>query len=132
MTQGPSKSERMEIRQATGNRVILGPNSEARPCGPKYLVAHACFDCRKSWKLSDEKSGTCPQCGSALHWMGRAFKAPKKSDTEQWKKVAVLWNAGFRFLSHTRWSEDEPYPDRLRDVAAFIDRNLDHRFRVKD
>ena len=131
MTQGPSKSERMEIRKAIGNREILGPNSEARPCGPKYLVAHACFDCRKSWKLPEEQSGICPQCGSNLHWMGRAFKAPKKSDTEQWKKVEVLWNAGFRFVPNTRWSEVEPYPEKLRDVAAFIANNLEHRFRVK-
>jgi hypothetical protein len=64
--------------------------------------------------------------------MGRAFKAPKKSDTEQWRKVTLLWNAGYRFISHITRSEVEPYPERLRDVAAFIENNLEHRFRIKD
>ncbi|WP_160600740.1 hypothetical protein [Allopontixanthobacter confluentis] len=132
MTQVPSKLERMEIRKAIGNRNIPGADSGVRPRGPDYLVAHACFHCRKSWKLSEENTATCPECGGSLHWMGRAFKAPKKSDLEQWKKVEALWSAGFRFVPNTRWREVEPYPDRLREVAAFIDNNREHPFRVKE
>lgn len=127
----PSKSERMEIRKAIGNRLIPGPDSRVRPRGPDYLVAHACFNCRKSWKASEKSTATCPQCAGALHWMGRAFRAPKKSDLEQWKKVELLWGAGFRFLPNTGWRDVEPYPDRLREVAAFIASNSEHPFRVK-
>jgi len=96
------------------------------------LVAHACFGCRKSWKLSDQAAAKCPQCGNPLHWMGRGFKAPKKSDLEQWKKVEALWREGFRFLSHERWREVEPYPERCRDVETFVRQNPKHPFRVTD
>jgi hypothetical protein len=63
--------------------------------------------------------------------MGRAFKVPRKSDEEQWAKVAALWNAGFRFISHSRWVEAESFPERLRDVEDFVRRNPRHPFRVQ-
>jgi len=63
--------------------------------------------------------------------MGRAFKAPKKSDQAQWAKVAALWHAGFRFPSHERRRDAAPYPETFREVAEFIQRNQDHPFRVK-
>lgn len=132
MTQAPPKSVRMDIRKAIGNRSTPGPEPVVRVYGPDYLVAHACFDCRKSWKLSEESKAICPQCGASLRWMGRAFKAPKTSDSEQWEKIAALWDAGFRFMSHTRSRAVAPYPERLREVAAFITNNPDHPFRVKD
>ena len=131
MVQTPSKSERMEIRKAIGNRAIPSPDAGVHPRGPDYLIAHACFDCRKSWKISEESTATCPQCGGALLWMGRAFKAPKMSDIEQWKKVELLWGAGFRLIPNTGWRDVEPYPERLREVAAFIESNREHPFRVK-
>jgi DNA-directed RNA polymerase subunit RPC12/RpoP len=98
--------------------------------GPDYLIAHACFDCRKSWKVGADSGATCPQCGSALHEMGRSFKIPKKSDTEQWAKVQSLWEAGFRFWSYRSHPDAEPLPDRLRDVEDFIVRNPEHPMRV--
>ena len=53
------------------------------------------------------------------------------SDIEQWKKVELLWGAGFRFIPNTGWRDVEPYPERLREVAAFIESNREHPFRVK-
>ncbi|MDD7973797.1 hypothetical protein, partial [Roseinatronobacter alkalisoli] len=42
---------------------------------------------RKSWKMTAcEKGNVCPHCGKAVFEMGRSFKAPRKSDTEQWQK----------------------------------------------
>ena len=64
--------------------------------------------------------------------MGRSFKAPKRTDDEQWKKVEKLWRAGFRFPTNTGWYEVAPYPERLREVDEFISQNPDHPFRVKD
>jgi hypothetical protein len=61
--------------------------------------------------------------------MGRAFKAPKKSDVEQWQKVAALWRAGFRFWPEPS-AEVEAFPDRLREVDEFIRRNPDHPLRL--
>jgi hypothetical protein len=61
--------------------------------------------------------------------MGRAFKAPKKSDAEQWQKVEALWRAGFRFWPASL-SEVEAFPERLRDVDEFVRRNPNHPLRL--
>ncbi|MFC4255351.1 hypothetical protein GRI97_07935 [Altererythrobacter xixiisoli] len=125
-----SKSERMELRRASGNRVVHQPHVPLLHRGPACLWPHACFECRKSWKLAEEASAICPECKADLHWMGRAFKVPRKSDVEQWAKVQALWNAGFRFINHTRWRDVEAMPERLRDVEDFIRRNSEHPFRI--
>lgn len=130
MAQPPSKEERMELRRKTGNRAPPLITHAPYHRGPLCLWPHACFDCHKSWKLPDDASGKCPECGETLHSMGRAFKVPKKSDSEQWAKVRALWFAGFRFLNHTRRQEAEPFPERLREVDDFVRRNTQHPFRV--
>jgi hypothetical protein len=132
MAQVPPKLEQMELRRATGSRAlpVMAPVPYHR--GPVCLWPHACFDCHKSWKLPDEAVGKCPECGGAIHSMGRAFKVPKKSDDEQWAKVRALWLAGFRFVNHTRWQEAEAFPERLREVDEFVRRNPRHPFRVAE
>jgi hypothetical protein len=62
--------------------------------------------------------------------MGRTFKAPKRSDVEQWQKVQALWSAGFRFWSYRSHPDAEPLPERLRDVDDFIRRNPKHPTRI--
>lgn len=96
-----------------------------------YLVAHACFECRKSWKRHPETQAPCPQCGSPLHWMGRSFKAPKHHDREQWCKVEALWGQGFRFNTYGMPAGVEALPERLRDVEGFVRRNPRHPARIK-
>jgi hypothetical protein len=119
----------MELRRKIGNRLPPLPFKPTYPKGPEYLVAHACFECRKSWKVAANREAVCPQCASLLQEMGRAFKAPKKTDSEQWQKVETLWRAGFRFWSV--WStEVEQLPERLRDVEDFIRRNPTHPARL--
>lgn len=73
----------------------------------------------------------CSLCGKPLHRMGRSFRAPKKSDEEQWKKVEALWAAGFRFHSYRSNSDTEPLPERLREGEDFIRRNPQHPMRVR-
>ena len=133
MVQSPPKSERMELRRAIGNRELPNIDEQQKAAerrnlaGQQYLIAYACFACRKSWKVKprDEREAKCPECGGVTHEMGRAFKAPKKTDSEQWEKVEVLWEAGFRFWP-TGSTEIEPLPERLRDVQDFIKRNPCH------
>ena len=121
----------MELRRAVGNRKVPAPFVPTYDRGPEYRIAHACFRCRKSWKIERREGPepVCPQCANPLHEMGRAFKAPKKSDMEQWQKVEALWQAGFRFwpswLTHA-----EPLPDHLRNVEDFIKRNPRHPDRL--
>ena len=99
--------------------------------GPKYLIAHACFDCRKSFKVvpRQDYSAVCPSCGGTIHEMGRSFKAPPVKDLEQWAKVQALFAAGFRFFSY-RSTNGPLLPDRLADVEAFIRDNPAHPLRV--
>jgi len=124
-----TKAERMELRRATGTRVTR--HAAPPVIGPGYLIAHACFECRKSWKVKPDTSAVCRDCCNPLREMGRSFKAPQKADAEQWKKVRMLWEAGFRFSSYRSWPGAEPLPERLRDVAAFVGRNPDHPARLK-
>lgn len=118
----------MQIRRDTGFR--LPPRQFVTEGTAAYLTAHACFRCRKSWKVPEDSGKKCPQCGDEILYMGRNFKAPKVSDSEQWKKVELLWNNGFRFLSSRRYPDAEPLPERLKDVPEFLKRNLTHPFRV--
>jgi hypothetical protein len=98
---------------------------------PQYLIAHACFDCRKSFKVAPrpDLAATCPNCGGQLHEMGRSFKAPPAKDTEQWAKVQALYAAGFRFFSY-RSAEGPPLPDRLSEVEEFVRNNPAHPLRI--
>jgi hypothetical protein len=98
---------------------------------PQYLIAHACFECRKSFKVAPrpDDSTVCPNCGGPLHQMGRSFEAPATKDTGQWAKVQVLYNAGFRFFSY-RSVDGPPLPAKLSDVEAFIRDNPTHPLRV--
>ena len=94
-----------------------------------YNMAFACLDCRKSFKrvftLSKECPSElpCPDCGGAAHNFGRHFKAPKKSDLKQWKKVAFLFEHGFRFQRIRIGSGHHdvvPYPKTLEQAKEFV------------
>jgi hypothetical protein len=63
--------------------------------------------------------------------MGRSFRAPASDDVEQWTKVQTLYALGFRFVGSGSHN-GAPYPDRLRDVAAFVRDNGDHPLRRGD
>jgi len=126
-----SKSERKELLRAlNGPPASSRANTQSYLRGKAQLWPHACFDCRKSWKLPDASSAKCPQCGSRLHDMGRGFRAPRKDAKAQWRKVEALWTAGFRFPSTASGRDAEPYPKRLREVDDFIRRNPDHPLRI--
>jgi hypothetical protein len=106
----------------------------------RYRIQHACFECRKSFKidyqsaeqsrrawLSQRLSGrkpsqafiepnhVCPQCSEPLHMMGRAFRAPKHDDLDAWTTVELLHSAGFRFHSSTGY-----LPTTSREAREFI------------
>jgi len=98
-----------------------------------YKEPFACFKCRKSfkqisrWELPEHMrpaEGTarvvpCPDCGEPMADMGHDFKAPKKKDIAQWKKVERLYEAGFTF--HSCGCCGPGYrPAELREVESFI------------
>lgn len=132
MTENIEKYRRMELRRSIGNRAL--PRPYPKLAGIKvYLVAHACFDCRKSFKIRPRETGfnKCPDCHGKLHEMGRSFSAPRKTDLEQWKKVQTLYAYGFRFFSYRSFPNAPRLPDRLRDVESFVAAHPHHPFRVE-
>ena len=93
--------------------------------------AFACFDCRVSMKRDQDVSTiVCPTCKGTMYRMGWSFHAPKKRDSEQWKKVQLLFAEGFRFFG-SGWGKGVPLPDKYKDVKRFIEENPEHGLRTK-
>jgi hypothetical protein len=102
----------------------------------------ACFTCRtsfkkeivlyeleKHWEINKPKKGSkCPSCGGPTYFMGIHFKAPKKTDIQQWKKVELLIQAGFDF--QTKENPWGPFPKSLRETPDFIERNQKRLFEI--
>ncbi|TWB63696.1 hypothetical protein FBZ92_103187 [Nitrospirillum viridazoti] len=63
--------------------------------------------------------------------MGRSFKAPRRADIAQWRKVEALWRQGYRFWSCRSHPGAEPLPAMLKEVPSFVRRNPDHPMRLR-
>jgi hypothetical protein len=68
-----------------------------------YSLPFVCFKCRKAFKKGPQFSAPtllhetpCPQCGRALAFVGRYFKAPPRQNLKQWRKVQLLYESGWR------------------------------------
>lgn len=94
-----------------------------------YNTAFACFDCQKPFKREFDLSKeypltlTCPNCGGVSHNFGRHFKAPKKTDDTQWKKVKFLFDNGFNFqkiYDQSRGGEHVSYPETMEQAKEFV------------
>ena len=129
MAYDKEKHRQMELRRDIGNRSISSAPVSSFS-SPSYLSAHACFSCRKSFKLSCGESHVCPECGEGIYLMGRAFKAPKQRNDEQWRKVQKLYALGFRF---NRYGGDYlSLPERLKEVDRFVEENPEHKLRTAE
>ena len=135
MTRATEKNRRMDLRRATGTRpfghAIKGLSRKL----PHYLIAHACFECRSTFKKPPAEAAgqtgyICPRCKFALHDMGRSFRAPAKNDLDGWKKVQALYAHGFRFFSYRSFGNYPRLPERFREVEAFVRTYPNHPFRV--
>jgi hypothetical protein len=115
----------MALRRDAGNRKA-SPPKVLKPVG-KYLVAHACFTCRKSFKVHprDNPGPVCPECEAPLVLMGRAFSAPPARNTAQWRKLEALVQAGIHFGRYRGYDAPSP-PARLADVKRFLANNPRH------
>jgi len=58
----------------------------------------------------------CPDCKQRLTLVGRAFRAPRQQDIEQWRKVEILARSGFTF-----WSSVGRYPDTVSEARKFVE-----------
>lgn len=133
MTSISIKAARAQLRREVGAR-RLPPitGSRPRPRGPKFLIAHACFGCRLSFKrapLAAEHAHVCPNCAGSVLEMGRGFKAPTRREIERWFVLESLRRRGYMFPSSTQRSA-APYPTRARDLERFFAEHSQHPFRI--
>ncbi len=63
-------------------------------------TCYVCLPCQVSYKQPYSADGhprLCPGCARPLIHAGSAFAAPRKRDTNGWRALSVLLNAGVRF-----------------------------------
>jgi hypothetical protein len=117
------------MNQGLERKQRLAPARKTDQAASAYLHPYVCFNCRRSFKRANTTAAvlTCPHCAGPAIGLTRKFKPPPRSDLKQWAKVEALVRHGFLF-----WSLDEPYPERLSEVAAFATRHADHLKRERD
>jgi len=124
------KHRRMQLRKATGTRIIEPSPAIVR--GAEYAMAFACLTCRTSNKRHFDvppsdypKTMECPICKSEAFNLGRHFKAPRKTNLAQWKKIEFLIEHGFFFQKiriDKNSYESVPYPRTLAEAKVFVKR----------
>jgi len=82
-------------------------------------MQYACFACRKVFKkpIAEESAVgyPCPSCAQPLMMMGTAFRAPRRADEPQWRKVEQLVRAGVLFYRNSG-----PRPRTLKEVTPYL------------
>jgi hypothetical protein len=87
----------------------------------RYLVAFACFECRKSFKRPHDAYHivrVCPHCGGAAVDLGRKFKPPQIGDSVAWNVVKFLYESGFPYFSI-----ENAYPSTMSAAREFVELN---------
>jgi len=93
---------------------------------------YVCLVCRSVYKRRGEKTDDkkiCPRCGSSAYRYDTRFRAPKKSDDAQWKKIEFLFKHGFRFQKvylkqGDMWTRKR-YPKTVAEAKDFVERYAD-------
>lgn len=122
------KQSRMQLRRKVGLRDLPKPSVKYQ--GPEYSMSFVCFKCKTSnmrhFNLPPfdyPKTMECPVCKDTTVNLGRHFKAPKKSDLAQWKKVEFLVKHGFVFQKirlDPNSFDSVPYPETLAAAKEFV------------
>lgn len=115
------------LRWDAGLRTI---EPKVKVLGPEYSMSYACLSCKTAHKRHVEGRPSeyplkmeCPICKGTTFNLGRHFKAPKKADNAQWKKVAFLIEHGFLFQKirlDPNSYESVPYPKTLVEAKEFV------------
>lgn len=123
------KDTKKTMRWNTGTRTNNSANKQ-EILGPDYAISYACLKCKTAHKRHVNVSPNdypitmeCPICKEKMYWVGRHFKAPKKSDTAQWNKVKFLIEHGFLFQKirlEANSYESTPYPKTLEEAKEFV------------
>lgn len=144
MAKRSEKARRAELRKTAGlkrySELFAERQLREQDLGPKdlrrsaFLVSFACFACRKCFKkpFVPDHQYKCPQCAQEMAHMGRSFKAPRRTETQQWEKVQRLWSAGYRFHTNTRRQHVPAFPNKLHDLDKWIKKYPKHPFRLRE
>jgi DNA-directed RNA polymerase subunit RPC12/RpoP len=106
-----------------------------------YSLPFVCFKCRKAFNKKPQFSApmllhenSCPQCGRALAFVGRYFKAPPRQNLKQWRKVQLLYESGWRadgyqarHLSTLRAAKTHLREQQAQEHAAIIRRKQENQ-----
>lgn len=90
-----------------------------------YKTHFICIPCRKHWKGGGDgmrmemHSLHCPHCGANGIDMGKDFKAPRRDDERQWRKLALLVERGLLFRS-CGCDGPGPRPGTLSDAKSLF------------
>ena len=130
------RNTKKALRWDSGYRTKPIKPDKASFSSSKYSMAYACLDCKTSFQRSFPGApcdyplhGQCVSCGGVTYNLVRHFKAPKKSDIAQWKKVAYLVHHGFYFqkirpIKNSYFSVS--YPSTLAEAKVFVKKYKKH------
>jgi hypothetical protein len=96
--------------------------------GGGYLTHWACVPCRRSRKAPSYCRQACHTCHRPMVDMGRDFHAPRRGAEAQWRKLAVLVQAGLLFHS-CGCAGPGPRPRTLADANTQLALRRVHRRR---
>ena len=124
------RNTKKALRWDSGYRTKPVKSNKASFSSGKYSMAFACLNCKSTFQRSFLEApcdyplhSQCASCGGVTYNLGRNFKALKKLDTAQWKKVAYLIQHGFYFQK-IRPSKNSyysvPYPSTLAEARVFV------------
>jgi DNA-directed RNA polymerase subunit RPC12/RpoP len=100
-----------------------------------YNTSFVCLSCQKSFKRQSNAAKSvsdilpCPECGGPSYNFGRHFKAPKRTDKQQWQKIKFLFEHGFRFQKIRKGSGHHntiAYPETLAEAKEFVVKYKDY------
>ena len=93
--------------------------------GKRLAVLHpyVCLACRHTFRRTGGPlvDKVCPNCRGKAIGLSRKFRAPARTDVEQWAKVEMLIQHGFRFFPvYDERGQPTPYPRTLRAAREFV------------
>ena len=74
-----------------------------------------CFNCRKAWKTG----GICGCSNPDIEYMGKRWRAPKKTNDSAWKWMRKRRDAGMQWYQWALWDQQGIDP-RLQSIPADI------------
>jgi hypothetical protein len=83
----------------------------------------ACVACRRCFRRTASRTlqRRCPSCTGQAIQMGRKFKAPRRDDDEQWRKVELLIDHGIFFDRGTDPAmSGRSYPRTLAEARTLV------------